>query len=227
MTEMDYGRPDLADRLAAEYVAGSLRGAARRRFETLLPSHPLLREAVAAWQARLLPLTQAVAPVEPPPALWQRIEARIGAAPARAGLWQRLALWRSLAAFGGVAAIVLALLLVQPLPSPPPIVVVLAATAGAAEGGFVAGVSADGRSVVTKPIVPVALAADRALELWAVPAQGTPTSLGLISEKSASVVRRERLPAGTAALAVSLEPPGGSPTGAPTGPVLYVGKLTS
>ena len=226
---MDYGRPDLADRLAAEYVAGSLHGAARRRFEALLPSHPLLRDAVAAWQARLLPLTQAVAPVEPPRAVWQRIEARIGVAtaPPRAGLWQRLALWRSLTAVAGVVAIVLGLLLVQPLPSQPPIVVVLAATAGAAEGGFVAGVSADGRSVVTKPIVPVALAADRALELWAVPAQGAPTSLGLISEKSASVVRRERLPAGTAALAVSLEPPGGSPTGAPTGPVLYAGKLTS
>jgi anti-sigma-K factor RskA len=224
---MDYARPPLADRLAAEYVLGTLRGPARRRFEALLPSHPLLREALAAWQARLLPLTQTVAPVEPSPALWPRIEARIGAAPARAGLWQRLALWRSLAAFAGLASIVLALLLVQPLPSPPPIVVVLAATAGAAEGGFVAGVSADGRSVVTKPIVPVARAADRALELWAVPAQGTPTSLGLISEKSASVVRRERMPAGTAALAVSLEPPGGSPTGAPTGPVLYVGKLTS
>jgi len=226
---MDYGRIDLAERLAAEYVAGSLRGAARRRFEALLPSHPRLREAVAAWQARLLPLTQAIAPVEPPPALWQRIEARIGdgAAPPRAGLWQRLALWRSLAALAGVAAIVLALLLAQPLPSQPPMVVVLAATPGAAAGGFVAGVSADGRSVVTRPIAPVALAADRALELWAVPAQGAPTSLGLISEKAASVVRRERLPAGTAALAVSLEPPGGSPTGAPTGPVLYVGKLTS
>ena len=226
---MDYGSTDLADRLAADYVAGGLRGAARRRFEALLSSHPRLREAVAAWQARLLPLTQTIAPVEPPPALWQRIEARIGGAvaPPRVGLWQRLALWRSLAAFAGVAAIVLALLLVQPLPSQPPIVVVLAATPGAGAGGFVAGVSADGRSVVTRPIAPVALAADRALELWAVPAQGAPTSLGLISEKAASVVRRERLPAGTAALAVSLEPPGGSPTGAPTGPVLYVGKLTS
>jgi len=70
---MDYGRPDLADRLAAEYVAGGLRGGARRRFEALLPSHPLLRDALAAWQARLLPLTQTVAPVEPPPALWPRI----------------------------------------------------------------------------------------------------------------------------------------------------------
>jgi anti-sigma-K factor RskA len=61
--------------------------------------------------------------------------------------------------------------------------------------------------------------------LWAVPGKGAPRSLGLISASGASVVRKNKLPVGTAALAVSLEPPGGSTTGAPTGPVLYVGKL--
>jgi hypothetical protein len=63
-------------------------------------------------------------------------------------------------------------------------IVVLAAT-GATQGGFVAGVSADGRSVVTKPIVPVALAADRSLDLGPLPPQGAPNSLGLNSDKSA------------------------------------------
>jgi len=68
------------------------------------------------------------------------------------------------------------------------------------------------------------------LELWAVPPQGTPRSLGLISANGTTIVPRGRLAASlvkgdTAALAVSLEPPGGSPTGAPTGPVLYAGKL--
>jgi anti-sigma-K factor RskA len=231
---MDYGRRELSERLAADYVAGTLRGRARRRFEALLAAHPALRDAVVAWQALLMPLTQSIAPVEPPPHVWQAIEARIGglaapvqgAAPA-SGWWQRLALWRGLAGIASVAAIALALVLAQPAPVQPPLVVVLAATSGAAEGqGFVAGVSADGRAVVTKPIVPVSVAADRALELWAVPPQGAPKSLGLISEKAASVVRRERVPSGTAALAVSLEPPGGSPTGVPTGPVLYAGKLT-
>ena len=223
---MDYSRRDLADRLAASHVAGTLRGAARRRFEALLPAHPALRAAVAAWQLRLMPLTQSVTPVEPPPAVWQRIEARIGGAPARQSRAPRLALWRGLAAAATLAALVLGVLLVQPAPSPAPMVVVLAATSGAAQGGFVAGVSGDGRSVVTRPIAPVALAPDRALELWAVPASGPARSLGVISDKAATVVRRERLPAGTAALAVSLEPPGGSPTGTATGPILYVGKLT-
>jgi len=54
---MDYSRPELADRLAADYVAGTLRGPARRRFEALLPAHPLLRAAVRGWQDRLMPLT--------------------------------------------------------------------------------------------------------------------------------------------------------------------------
>ena len=62
-TDMDYGRPSLADALAADYVLGTLRGAARRRFEALLPAHATLRAATQAWQDRLLPLTAAIDPV--------------------------------------------------------------------------------------------------------------------------------------------------------------------
>lgn len=230
---MDYGRPELTDRLAAEYAAGTLRGGARRRFEALLPAHPQLRAAVRLWQQRLMPLTVTIAPVEPPASLWPRIEARIGgaAAPpapaARTGWWQRLALWRGLAGFASVAAVALAVLLALPRPAEPPIVVVLSSTGGTTEGvhSFVASVAADGRALVTRPLVNVNLDAGRALELWSVPPQGAPRSLGLISPSGASVVRRDQLLQGTAALAVSLEPAGGSPTGAPTGPVLYVGKL--
>ena len=46
---MDYSRPHLADSLAAEYVLGTLRGPARRRFEALLPAHPALAAAVAGY----------------------------------------------------------------------------------------------------------------------------------------------------------------------------------
>lgn len=232
---MDYSRPELADRLAAAYVAGTLRGPARRRFVSLMRSHPGLRSAVQAWEARLMPLTASLVPVPPPPRVWQRVEARI--APAKAahvastGWWGQLAVWRAFSGVATVAALTLAVLLALPQPSQPPIVVVLSAAGGVVpEGGvapasFVASISADGRAMVTKPITNVALQADRALELWAVPAEGAPRSLGLISAQGATVVKRGKVLDNTAALAVSLEPPGGSPTGAPTGPILYVGKL--
>jgi anti-sigma-K factor RskA len=229
---MDYSRPELAERLAADYVAGTLRAGARRRFEALLPAHANLRAAVRAWQARLMPLTAVIPPQQPSPQVWRRIEARIGgtAATELPRWWARLAFWRGLAALASVAALSLAVLLASPGPAQPPIVVVLNAATPPAGGGvvpasFVASISGDGRAVVTRPLVDVALPPQRVLELWAAAGSNPPRSLGLISERGATVVRQARLPAGTDHLAVSLEPPGGSPTGAPTGPVLYVGRL--
>ena len=231
--EMDYGRPELADRLAAEYVAGTLRGAARRRFESLLPAHPMLREATRAWEARLMPLTAAIAPVQPSGEVWRRISERIGsgeATPASAGTWTRLAFWRGLAAFASVAAIGLAVLLANPTPMPPPIVVVLVPT-GSAPGllpsaTLVASISGDRSTLVARPIVPVAIQPDRALELWAVPTTGAPRSLGLLPGGSGTVALRGQVLAGADTLAVSLEPAGGSPTGQPTGPIVYAGKFS-
>ncbi|MDT7835588.1 anti-sigma factor [Aquabacterium sp. OR-4] len=231
---MDYGRRDLADALAAQYVAGSLRGAARRRFEALMPGHPALRTAVAAWQQRLMPLTGVIAPVPVPPEVWRRIEQRLWPRAAPQAWWQRLGWWRAATGVAAVASLSLAVLLQQQpgAGDAPPVVVVLQATeAGAPSTTLVASVSGDGQSMVMRPLQPVALAADRALELWAVPPQGAPRSLGLISAAGVTVLRRDRLPASlldagkTAALAVSVEPPGGSPTGAPSGPVVYAGKL--
>jgi len=228
---MDYGHPRLADALASQYVAGTLRGRARRRFENLLAGHPALRAAVRDWQERLMPLTSVVAPEKPPAVVWQRIERQLwpnsASAPAAERWWQRLALWRGVSAFATVAALSLALLLALPEPAQPPVVVVLQGTGGASQGvnTFVASVSADGRALVTRPLMPVSLEANRVLELWSVPPQGAPKSLGLISASGVTVLQRDRLLKGTAALAVSLEPPGGSPTGAPTGPVLYAGTL--
>lgn len=230
---MDYSRPALADRLAAEYVLGTLRGPARRRFETLLPAHPAMSAAVAAWQTRLLPLAAAVMPVQPSPGLWSRIEQRLFAAAgtaagAPARWWQRLGLWQGVSAFATVAALALGLLLSQPQPVQPPIVVVIAPNpeaAGVLQAGFAAGLTRDGRALVLQPIHQVAPGSGRAFELWAVPPQGAPRSLGLVSGEQATTVRRGLLLRDTAAFAVSLEPSGGSPTGAPTGPILSVGKL--
>ena len=82
-----------------------------------------------------------------------------------------------------------------------------------------------GKSLVLKPVDVPTLTAAKALELWAVPTQGAPRSLGLVSPERGATVLRAGLLQGTAAFAVSLEPAGGSPTGAPTGPILSVGKV--
>ena len=229
---MDYGRPGRADRLAAEYVLGTLRGAARRRFETLLPAHPVLREAVAQWQQRLAPLSASVQPVEPSAQVWRGIEQRLFpdtlASPAPMRWWQRLGPWRAFSGVATAAALVM-LVVVRQVPAPQaPVVVVLAANPEAAQAlnaSFVASISADGRALVLKPLGDLSLSPGRALELWAVPAQGAPRSLGLVQVAGATTLLRSQLLRDTAALAVSVEPAGGSPTGAPTGPIVSVGRL--
>jgi len=232
---MDYARPALVEALAAQYVAGTLRGPARGRFEALLPSHPALQAAVREWQLRLMPLTGVLQPQTPSARVWQAIERRLwpaAAAAAQPPWWSRLAVWRGVSALASVAVVTLAVLLASPPPALAPVVVVLASTgadAGTA-GTFVASFSGDGRALVTRPLQPVALQAGRVFELWSVPPEGAPRSLGLISASGATVLQRQKLPAtvlrgGTAALAVSIEPPGGSTTGAPSGPVVFVGKL--
>jgi anti-sigma-K factor RskA len=235
---MNYTRPELADRLAAEYVLGTLRGPARRRFAALLPAHPVLRAAVSHWEQTLHPLAAVVAPTPPPARVWQAIEAQVhGGGPTRAAApaagkeawWRTLGFWRGWAGLATACALVLGVLLRQPpAPGLPPVVVVLAPAQGAADAGvgaFVAGIGGDGRQVVVKPLRPVALQADHDLELWAVPKQGAPRSLGLIAVDRPTALRRDKVLDGVAAFAVSLEPPGGSPTGAPTGPILYSGSL--
>ncbi len=244
---MDYSRPELAKRLAADYVLGTLRGPARRRMETLMLSHPGLRQAVARWEDQLVGLAPpAAAGVEPSPQVWSQVQRRLfGAAPNAGGVavaaaqgasaaaprwWRSLALWRTWSGLATAGALALAVLLGQTPPSQPPLIVVLQANpqAGVAfNASFVASLSADGQALVLKPLANVPVSAAQALELWAVPAQGAPRSLGLVKADaggSSTVLRRDLL-RDTAALAVSVEPAGGSPTGAPTGPIVSLGKL--
>jgi anti-sigma-K factor RskA len=236
---MDYSRAPLADRLAAEYVLGTLRGAARRRFDNLLPAHPALRGAVARWQDALVPLAASVKPVTPSPRVWRGIEARLFASGATAegqplAWWQRLLPWRAATGLASAAALALGVALTLPQPAQPPVLIVMSPNEAAAAGPallakarFVASVSADGRGLVLRPLDALPLEPGRALELWAVPPQGAPRSLGLVASDHSSRVIRVDLLKDTAAFAVSVEPAGGSPTGAPTGPIISVGKLES
>lgn len=240
---MDYSRPTLADRLAADYVMGTLQGPARRRFDTLLRAHPALSRAVFEWQTRLGVLSADVSPVEPSARVWQGIEQKLfGAASStapspvtKAWRWcQSLWLWQGVAATATMAALALSLLISQPLPMSPPLVVVLNSTgaglqqaSATASAQFVASISADGKSLVLSPLAGASVTAKQALELWALPANGAaPRSLGLVASNKATLIQRASLLEGTAAYAVSIEPIGGSPTGKPTGPVISVGKLT-
>ncbi|UXH79440.1 anti-sigma factor [Roseateles amylovorans] len=238
---MDYGHPERAQRLAAEYALGTLRGGARRRFERLLPAHPALSAAVADWLARLQLLAGQVEPVTPPDSVWTAVQSRLfGAAPGTrvaandepstsARWWARVGPWRGFSAAASVAALTLAVLVMQPVPVAPPVVVVLHSTpdgAAVLKTGFVASVTADGQALVLRPLAPVTIDAQHALELWAVPKGGAPRSLGLIQAGDASTtIVRTGLLRDTHAFAVSLEPVGGSRTGAPTGPILSAGEV--
>jgi anti-sigma-K factor RskA len=228
---VDYSRPDRAERLAAEYALGTLRGGARRRFEALLPAHPALRAALADWHARLEPLTDALPAVQPPERVWAGVQTRLFDTPeAPTPWWQRLGVWRAFSGTAVALAVAMLALNLREMPAQPPVVVVLAGNPQVAQGlqaRFVASVSADGRALVLRPLDALPGGPGRALELWAVPAEGAPRSLGLLTADGRASVQRNQLLQGTAALAVSIEPPGGSPTGAPTGPVVSVGAIDS
>jgi anti-sigma-K factor RskA len=229
---MDYGNPRLADALAAQYVAGTLRGRARARFEALLPSHPALQRAVREWQGRLMPLTGVLPEQAPPARVWSGIQQRLWPAAAPQPWWQRLSLWRAVSGAALVAVLALTVQVASPPPAQAPVVVVLQSTGKdpGVGGNIVASFSADGRAVVARPLTPVSLQSDRVLELWWAQAQGKPKSLGLMKADGVTLLSRGQLPGGLQGsgidhMAVSVEPPGGSPTGQPTGPVVFYGKL--
>lgn len=230
---MDYARRELADALAAQYVAGTLRGRARRRFEHLLPAHPALRESVSRWQHRIVPMAMGVESMEPPARVWAAIETRLfgrSHEQARRSRGGSVGLWRALTAAAVCVAIGLAFLPGRQKVAAAPIIVVLSPQPSAgvpARPQLVASVSRDGGPVVVEPLSPMPLDQDRVLQLWAIPGQGQPRSLGLISSRETTTIERSRVAADVTALAVSVEPPGGSPTGLPTGPVILTGALRS
>jgi anti-sigma-K factor RskA len=226
---------ELPDRLAAEYVLGTLAGGARRRFDALLPAHPALRNAVSRWEAHLLPMALGAAPIEPPASVWASIETRLGweahgaaatiAATGHAGVLssRKLRFWQAFSAMASLVALLLAMLM-RLAPAEAPMIVVLHATQGTET--LVAGLSADRRQLSIQPLQRVTLTPSQSLELWALPKSGAPASLGVISGDKLTALSRRTLPKDTKGLAVTLEPLGGSASGAPTGPILFAGDVT-
>jgi anti-sigma-K factor RskA len=217
---------ELPDRLAAEYVLGTLTGGARRRFDALLPAHPALRHAVAAWESRLLPMALKAEAVQPDARVWRSIESQLGwtapAAATPAPPW-RLRFWQLFATVATVAAVVLGTV-PRHAPTEAPMIVVLHATKGS--DTLVAGLSPDRQQLTIQPLEKVSLTSDQSLELWALKKDGPPASLGVIAADKLTAINKRTLPKDTKGLAVTLEPLGGSPTGAPTGAIVFVGELT-
>lgn len=220
---------DLAHRLAAEYALGTLRGRARARFEALSRSDPAVEAIRRRWEEALSPLAERVPQVEPPARVWARIEERIGAA-APSGAWSSVAFWRSFGLLaGGVASVLLAAFLFTQGPgrSEPQYVAVL--TSPTNEARVTIAVRHDGMRVHNVRGWKSVQDAGRDLELWALPNQGAPRSLGLLANTGGDFTIRiaaddARL-RDVKAFALSSEPAGGSPTRQPTGPVLCSGMV--
>lgn len=240
--------PDLTpdEALAAEWALGLLDAAARQAAEDRRRTDPAFAALCAFWVERLAPLSEEVAPVAPSPRLWAAIETAVAApqagppppraapAPKRAGWWESAGFWRG--ATAAMAAFALALLVTRPAPlaeapAPAPAGDLLLSATLADEGGtaLVTAALDTGRGAVVLAPVGEEELDGRVPELWLIPADGTPRSLGVIdlggTQRIAVPETVLELVAEGAVLAVSLEPAGGSPTGLPTGPVVATGRL--
>jgi anti-sigma-K factor RskA len=213
------------DLLAAEYVLGTLEGEEAREAARLLDSDAAFAASVRQWEARLAPLASGVAPVAPPEEVWARIAASTGAASGEVvplAFRRRLRVWQGGAALAlAVAASLAAFIVLRPVPAAR--VAVLAPISGGVP--VLLATEQAGGVLVIQPSGAIAVPSDRDLELWALAKGETrPRSLGVLPASGRRLVAAL---APDTQLLVSLEPLGGSPTGQPTGPVVYGGTITA
>jgi anti-sigma-K factor RskA len=236
--------PETAEALAGEYVLGTLRGPARRRFEAMMREDAALAETARRWEGLLTPLAEQVPPVEPPRRVWREIEARIDAAAgiparrkapaaesARTSLWGNLSFWRGFALVsGGLASVLLATFLyLSTGPRGEPLFVAVLQEP-VANGPVRTVVSMHSPNLLrVRMVKPWAEARDRSIELWILPTEGAPRSLGTVGnavgDTMIDIASTDPRVKGAQAMALTVEPRGGSPTGKPTGPVLAKGII--
>jgi anti-sigma-K factor RskA len=234
-TSADDGNDELR---YAEYVLGVLDADARAAVAHEVATTSEAAVAVTLWQRRLMPLADEIDESTPAPYVWARIQDTLQLATPdrtqpRKGLWDNLQLWRWLGI--GASAVAVALLVVSlPRTARTPTVVsvgYIASTIQQDNGstGWTATMDLEHARMVVVPAMPVAFAEGHAPELWLIPAGGKPISVGMIArDKPVTLTLDPTLLAQlgpTAALAVSVEPMGGSPTGQPTGPVIGKGAI--
>lgn len=252
---MDIHRhPELLDRLAAAHALGLLRGGALRRFEALARAHAPVRAAALIWQSRVAGLTELQPEADVPPAVWTRVSnlmqaereqhamtAARHAPPARGGWWRSLGWWRGAAGAGAlttVLAVVVALNLREQmgaqidslqasLQNQPQVSYVAVLSDEQTRASLLVTFDPRQNRLTLQRVGSYREAADKSLQLWALPPGGAPRSLGVLAHD-----QQPRLALDAAALqavpalAISLEPLGGVPSaGGPTGPVLFKGEL--
>lgn len=223
--------PEERDALAAELALGVLAGEERAQALRLKLADPGFAAAVAAWEARLHPLGEGFDEA-PPPAIWPAIERRLGAS----DTVTQLRRWRiATAATGALAASLALMLVLRPTPAPIEIVrapdhVVMAELDGGEKGALFAANydPANGMLRIKAMRMP-----DSALmpELWVIPADGVPRSLGLVSPtgmmKMPVPMAHRKLMRDGAVLAVTMEPRDGAPHDKPSSAPVAAGKIST
>ena len=214
--------------LAAEYVLGTLQGPARRRFDRLITDRADVRFTVWRWERHLNGFASGLEPRKPPRRVWKNVRHRIDLSqPAKTAFHGRrrgflLALPTAIAA---------AWLAVALLSAPTAERMAVFADQNA-EALWVISADLDQGLLQTEAVNAPALASNTSYELWVLPAEGPPLSLGLLPVITGSVETQISAQlvaalAGAGRLAISVEPAGGSPTGLPTGPVVYQASLVT
>jgi len=229
---------DERDVIAGEYVLGTLDQQTSEQVEAAMARDPNWAAAVAAWEARLRGLVDLAPPEAPPPQLWTAVEAALWPTDAlkRARFWQATRIWRATrfwqswaigASFVVAALAVFALL---PRQTAPQMLAVLVADAN--QPAFMAQVDASGglrlAAATSAGGVRPNAAAGRSLELWGLPPGATaPRSLGVLPKDPGifRVAAGQLRAVPDMLIMISQEPEGGSPTGQPTGPVVFYGRL--
>jgi anti-sigma-K factor RskA len=242
MSEVEPDDPEGEDLAAGEYVLGVLDADARAEVEARMIAEPRFARDVEYWELRLYPLTDSIQSVEPPAALWPRILKSLGPESAKViDLAQRRAVvfWRNWAVGASAAAaaalVVLAIRPPPPQPSAPaPVAVVqpilVAELADSKGRGFITATYDPNQGVLhASPNLSLPVADGRSPELWLIPADGVPRSLGVIDMAHPTTVKvAGPLRAGAspqAVLAITLEQEGGSPDGKPHAKPVWAGKL--
>jgi anti-sigma-K factor RskA len=228
---MKYQGEQLRTLLSGEYVLGVLTGAARRRFERLLMDHAELRAAVLAWEQRFAVLALRLKPVAPPDYLWWRIMGRVRRETHGSRVERRNTFWRMWAV---AATLVLAVVLISrnyfPRPEMKPAEVAVVSDAQGKPLWLIS-VHPEAKRIDMKALADRTPPPGKSYELWMLPGSGAPVPMGLMNPTgvASEQVSEQTLTALAAAkgLAISLEPAGGSPTGQPTGPVLWTANIVS